>query len=74
MRWMGYVRVIGENRNACCILFGNLEERRQLGCPQHTQGGHLFIYLFIYLFKEILCDCVNWIQLIHNRDQERILF
>lgn len=24
------------------------------------------------LFKEIVCDCVNWIQLIHKRDQERI--
>ena len=36
MRWMGYVRVTGENRHACYILFGNHEERRQLGCPQHT--------------------------------------
>ena len=25
------------------------------------------------LFKEIVCDCVNWIQLIHKRDQTRIL-
>jgi hypothetical protein len=26
------------------------------------------------VFKEIVCECVNWIQLCNNRDQERILF
>jgi hypothetical protein len=26
------------------------------------------------VFKEIVCDCVNWIQLCNNRDQEQIPF
>lgn len=49
MKWMEYVRVIGENINACCILFGNLEERKQLGCPQHTKGGQIIQRNIVWL-------------------------
>jgi len=43
-----------------------LKKEGNLGVHNIQRGSNLF--------KEILCDCVNWIQLIHNRNQERILF
>jgi hypothetical protein len=81
---MGYVRVRVENRNGACKGYRGEQKWGVYGLQERTEM-HVAFYLEI-LKKEgnlsvpnihgraSLCDCVNWIQLIYNREQERILF
>jgi hypothetical protein len=45
MRWVGHVRRIREKRNACRILVGKAEGKRQLGRPRRRWVDHIKIDL-----------------------------
>jgi hypothetical protein len=64
MRWAGHVVQMGEKRNACRILVGKSEGKRQLGRPRHMQVGNIKMDL-----REIGWDGLDWIDVAQDRDQ-----
>jgi hypothetical protein len=59
---------MGERRNACRILVGKPEGRRQLGRPRRRLVDNIKMDL-----REIEWDGMNWIDLTQDRDQWRAL-
>jgi hypothetical protein len=59
---------MGEKRNACRILVGNLEGKRPLGRPRRRLVNNIKIDL-----REIGWDGVDWMDLAQDRDQRRAL-
>jgi hypothetical protein len=68
MRWAGHVARMGETRNAYKILVGKPEGKRPLGSTKGRWVDNIKIDL-----REIGWDGVNWIDLVHSRDQWRAL-
>jgi hypothetical protein len=63
MRWTWYVARMGEKRNACRILVGNLEGKKPLGRPRRRQVNNIIVDL-----REIGWDGMDWIDLVQDRD------
>jgi hypothetical protein len=59
---------MGEKRNACRILVGMPEGRRQLGRPRRRWVDNIKMDL-----RDIGWDGVDWTDLAQNRDQWRAL-
>jgi hypothetical protein len=59
---------MGEKRNGCRILVGNLEGKRPLGRPRRRWMDNIKIDL-----REIGWDGRDWIDLAQNRDHWRAL-
>jgi hypothetical protein len=58
----------GENRNAYRILVGKPERKRPLGRPRHRWVDNIKMDL-----REIGWNDMDWIDLVQDRDQWRIL-
>jgi hypothetical protein len=41
MRWEGHVALMGETKNAYCILYGKPERKRQLRRPRHRWDDNM---------------------------------
>jgi hypothetical protein len=59
---------MGEKRNACRILVGNLERKRPLGRSKRRWVNSIKMDL-----RKIGCDGMDWIDLAQDRDQCRAL-
>jgi hypothetical protein len=59
---------IGAKRNACKVLVGKPEGKRPLGRPRRRWLDNIKMDL-----REIGLDGVDWIDLVHYRDQWRAL-
>jgi hypothetical protein len=68
MRWAGNVARMGEKRNANRILVGMPEGKGPLGRPRRRWVDNIKMCL-----REIVWDCMDWIDLAQNRDQWRAL-
>jgi hypothetical protein len=68
MRWPGQVAQMGYKRNAYRILVGKPEGKRPLGRPRRRWVNSIIIDL-----RETEWDCMDWIDLVQDRDQWRAL-
>jgi hypothetical protein len=59
---------MGEKRNACRILVGKPEGKRPLGRPRRRWVDYVKMNL-----REIRWDGMDWIDMVHYRDQRRAL-
>jgi hypothetical protein len=59
---------MGEKRNACRILMGELEGKKPLGRPTRRWVDNIKMGL-----REIVWDGMDWIDLAQDRDQWRAL-
>jgi hypothetical protein len=64
MRWAGQVARMGETREAYRILVGKPEERKTLGRIERRCMDNIKMDL-----GEIVCDGMDWIDLVQDRDQ-----
>jgi hypothetical protein len=64
MRWAGHVARMGEKRNACRLLVGKPEGRRQLGRPRCRWVDNIRMD-----FVEVGWGDVDWIGLAQDRDR-----
>jgi hypothetical protein len=64
MRWAGHVARMEEKRNAYRILVGKPEGMRPLGRPRRRWVDNIKTDL-----REIGGDCMDWIDLAHDRGQ-----
>jgi hypothetical protein len=64
MRWAGYVARIREKRNACRVLVGKPEGKRQLGRSRRRWVDNIKMDL-----REIGWGGMDWIDLVQDRDQ-----
>jgi hypothetical protein len=68
MRWAGHVARMKEKRNAYRILVGNPEGKRPLGRPRRRWVDNIKMNL-----TEIRWDVMDWIDLVQDRDQCKVL-
>jgi hypothetical protein len=68
MRWAGHVAQKGEKRNTNRILVGKPEEERTLGRPRCRWVDNIKM-----VHRETGWSCMNWIDLVQDRDQWRAL-
>jgi hypothetical protein len=68
MRWAGHVARIVETMNAYGILVGKPDGKRPLGRPRRRWVDNIKIDL-----REIGCYGMDWIDLVHDRDQWKAL-
>jgi hypothetical protein len=64
MIWAGHVARMWEKRNACRILMGKTEGKRQLGRPRRSWVENIKIDL-----REVGWDGIDWIDPAQDRDQ-----
>jgi hypothetical protein len=58
MRWAGHVARLGEKRNACKVMVGKPERKRQLGRPRRRCEDKIKMDL-----RETGWGCTDWIHL-----------
>jgi hypothetical protein len=68
MRWAWHAARLGEKRNAYRILVEKSEGMRPLERPRHRWVDNIKMYLI-----EIGWDCMDCIDLTHDRDKWRAL-
>jgi hypothetical protein len=68
MRWAGALAHTVEVRNAYSILIGKPEGKRLLIRPRHRWEDNIIIDL-----GQVRWESVDWIYLIQDRDQWRVL-
>jgi hypothetical protein len=68
LRWAGHVARMGQKRNACRILVGNLEGKRPLGRSRRTWEDNIKMVL-----REIRWCGVDWIDLAQDMGERRAL-
>jgi hypothetical protein len=68
LRWAGHVARMGKGRGMYRDLVGKPEGRRPLGRPRHRWEDNIRMDL-----QEVRCGCVDWMELVQDRDRWRTL-
>jgi hypothetical protein len=68
MRWVGYVASMGERRGVYRFLVGKREGKRPLGRTRRRWEDNIKMDP-----QEVLCGCVEWIELAQGRDSWRAI-
>jgi hypothetical protein len=64
MKWAGHLACMGETRNACGVLVGQLKRKRPLGRPIRSWDDNVKIDL-----REIVWGDMDWINLAQDSVQ-----
>ena len=64
MRWAGNVARVGEGRGVYRVLVGKPEGGRPLGRPRRRWEDNIRLD-----FREVGCDCEDWMELAQDRDR-----
>ena len=68
MRWAGHVTRMGERRGIYRRLVGKPEGKSPLGRPRHRWDDSIKMDL-----QEVVCGCMDWIELAQDRDRWQAL-
>ena len=68
MRWVGNVECMGKRKGVYSILVGKPEGKRPIGRPRSRWEDNINMDL-----QELVCGCMNWIELVQDRDRWRTL-
>ena len=68
MKWVGNVECMGKRKDVCSVLVGKPEGKRPLGRPRRRWEDNINMDL-----QEVVCGCMNWSELVQDRDRWRAL-
>jgi len=59
---------MGKRKDVCSVLVGKPEGKRPLGRPRRRWEDNINMDL-----QEVVCGCMNWSELVQDRDRWRAL-